>query len=360
MNNRKYLRCPIILMVFFVFPMSLLHSQTISFSGFVIDAVTHQPVSQAVVTLLETGRQKNTDNKGQFHFEQLTAGPYTFSVRHIAFAGIERRIFLSPDNLDTVIVEMQSAIFPSDEVIIRSSRTSSDITNTSYPFNVITGEQLSNIPCVTISDALSRDPGIALVRDGTWETAISIRGMSRSNIVSLVDNTRIETANDIAGALSLINNNDLERVETIKTPGSVLYGTGALGGVLHFVTKRASFTDIFRLNTELSSGVTGVNGGRSHYAALTGSSERFAARVSGGYRTAGNTDTPHGILPNSQYTDFSLSGSLGIKTIDEQSLFLSYQRSQADDTGIPGKFSIRSDCCGPICSRTTRAFKRRI
>jgi len=98
------------------------------------------------VTLRETGRQKNTDNKGQFHFEQLTAGLYTFSVRHIAFAGIERRIFLSPDDLDTVIVEMHSAIFPSDEVIIRSSRTSSDIKNTSYPLNVLTGEQLSNIP----------------------------------------------------------------------------------------------------------------------------------------------------------------------------------------------------------------------
>jgi hemoglobin/transferrin/lactoferrin receptor protein len=200
----------------------------------------------------------------------------------------------------------------------------------------MTGEQLLKTLYVTVSDALSRDPGIALVRDGMWETAISIRGMSRSNIVSLVDNTRIETANDIAGALSLININDLERVETIKSPGSVLYGTGALGGVLHFVTKRTSFTDIFQMNTELSSGLTSVDGGVSHYIALEGSSDRFAARVSGGYRTAGNTTTPDGVLPNSQYTDFSLSGSLGIKTIDEQSLFVSYQRSQADNTGIPG------------------------
>jgi hemoglobin/transferrin/lactoferrin receptor protein len=334
MIKRIYLCWWIFISFLLVFPMLLSHSQTISLSGFVVDAATHQPVSQAIVVLLETGKQKTTDDKGQFLFEQLTAGRYTFSVRHIAYAGIERRIFLNDP--DTVFIEMHSAIFPSDEVIIRSTRNSSSIKNSSYPLNILTVEQLLNAPYVTISDALSRDPGISLVRDGTWETAISIRGMSRSNIISMVDNTRIETANDIAGTLSLININDLERVETIKTPGSVLYGTGAIGGVLHFVTKRALFTDNSRINAELSSGFTSVDKGQSHYIALEGSSDRLSARVSGGYRNAGNTSTPDGILPNSQYTDFSLSGSLGIKTINEQSLFLSYQRSQADDTGIPG------------------------
>jgi outer membrane receptor protein involved in Fe transport len=336
MNKRMNIRCLNFFVFLFIFPMLFSQSQTISLSGFVVDAVTHQPVSQAIVVLLETGNQKTTDDKGQFLFEQLTKGWYTFSVRHIAFANIERRIFLSPVDRDTIIIEMHSAIFPSDEVIIRSTRTSSTLRNSSYPLAILTSGQLLNTPYVTASDALSRDPGITLVRDGTWETAISIRGMSRSNIISMVDNTRIETANDIAGALSLINNNDLERIETIKTPGSVLYGIGALGGVLHLVTKRSSFTDIFQMNAELSSGFTSVDGGRSHFIALEGSSDRFAARVSGGYRTAGNTATPDGVLPNSQYTDFSLSGSLGIKTFNEQSLFLSYQRSQADDTGIPG------------------------
>ena len=77
----------------FIFPMLFSQSQTISLSGFVVDAVTHQPVSQAIVVMLETGNQKTTDDKGEFLFEQLTRGWYTFSVRHIAFADIERRIF---------------------------------------------------------------------------------------------------------------------------------------------------------------------------------------------------------------------------------------------------------------------------
>jgi hemoglobin/transferrin/lactoferrin receptor protein len=312
------------------------NSQTRPFSGYVLEIATHQPISHAIVLLKETGQQESTNDEGHFNFEPLPVGKYTLSIHHIAYARIERRITLSFSDPDTLIVEMHSALFPSDEVIIRSTRTSSNIKNTPYPVDVLVDEQLMESPNLTISEALHHDPGIVLVRDGTWETAVSIRGMSPKNIVSLVDNTRIETASDIAGSLSLININDLERVEILKSPGSVLFGTGALGGVLHLVTKRASFSDQLQMNAEWSSGLTGVDDGISHYLALERSSDIVAMRISGGYRKAGNTATPNGILLNSHYKDFSLNGSIGIKTIGNQSLFISYQRSQAEDTGIPG------------------------
>ncbi|MBN1397712.1 MAG: TonB-dependent receptor [Bacteroidetes bacterium] len=313
-----------------------IYSQDANLAGKVIDAATRHPISRALIVLMETGQQKNSDDNGRFIFDRLGPGRFSISVRHIAFAGIERTIILTPGMNDTIIIEMHPAIFPSDEVIIRSTRTYSSVKNNLFPLNTVSSEQLSITRAATISEALTKDPGISLVRDGIWETAVSIRGMSRSNIISLIDNARIETANDIAGALSLLNANDLERVETIKTSGSVLYGTGALGGVVHFVTKRPSFTDVLRINADLTSGLTGVDGGISHHLALEGSSNLFAARISGGYRTAGNTSTPGGMLANSHYNDFSILGTVGIKTVGEQALFLSYQRSQADDTGIPG------------------------
>jgi hemoglobin/transferrin/lactoferrin receptor protein len=336
MTHRKYLLRFGSFVISFAVLISLSNSQTRSFSGYVFEIATHQSISHAIVLLKETGQQQSTNDEGYFHFEHLEVGQYTLSIHQIAYARIERRITLSFDDRDTLMFEMHSALFPSDEVIIHSIRTSSNSTNTPYPVNINVGDQLLKASSLTVSEAISHDPGIVLVRDGTWETAVSIRGMSPKNIISLVDNTRIETSTDIAGALSLININDLERVETLKSPGSVLYGTGALGGVLHLVTKRASFSDQMQMNAEWSSGLTGVDDGVSHYLALERSSDILAMRISGGYRKAGNTATPNGILPNSQYQDFSLNGSVGIKTIGSQTLFLSYQRSQAEDTGIPG------------------------
>jgi outer membrane receptor protein involved in Fe transport len=46
--------------------------------------------------------------------------------------------------------------------------------------------------------------------------------------------------------------------------------------------------------------------------------------------------TPAGEIPNSQYHDFNINGSLGVRTFGNQSVFFSYQRSQAENTGIPG------------------------
>ena len=333
--NKLFLRISVFTILFTIH-LSFSLSQTFSLSGQVVDAATHQPVAQAIVELLEIGTRKSTDDEGRFQYERLSSGHYTLSVRHIAYADAERFIVLPLSQNDSIIINLRPALYKSDEVVIRSTRTSSAMNNTPYPVDIEMSDQLTQSSNVTVSDALSKVPGIALVRDGIWETAISIRGMSRSDIVSLIDNTRIETANDIAGALSLINMNDLERVETLKSPGSVLYGTGTLGGVLHFVTKRPSFTDQFQSKAEVTSNVSSVDGGLSNFAAMQCSSDKFALRLSGGDRNAGNTMTPDGILPNSQYHDFSLTGSLGIKTIDEQSLFLTYQRSQAENTGIPG------------------------
>ena len=322
--------------VLFVLNASLSLSQSLSVTGKVVDAATRQPVAQAIIEIRETGQRKTTDNEGRFRYEQLTAGRYTLSVRHLAYANTEHRIVLPIEHNDSILIFVHPTLFKSDEVVVQSTRTSSAMSTTPYPVDIEMSDRFTQFSSTTISDALHKVPGIALVRDGIWETALSIRGMSRSNIVSLIDNVRIETANDIAGALSLININDLERVELLKSSSSVLYGTGALGGVLHLVTKRPSFTDEFQVGAELTSTASSVNGGVSHFAAVQCSSTQYAMRISGGYRNAGNTSTPDGVLPNSQYHDFSLTGSLGIKTVDEQALFISYQRSQAEDTGIPG------------------------
>ena len=148
------------------------------------------------------------------------------------------------------IIDLQPALLQSGEVVVRSTRTSSAAQGIPYPLNVETNEQLVQQSSITVSDALKDSPGIALARDGSWETDVSIRGMGRSKIVTMIDNTRIETATDILGALSLIDLHDIDRVEIVKSPGSVLYGTDAFGGVLNLITKRNSFTDQPQMNAE--------------------------------------------------------------------------------------------------------------
>ncbi len=326
--------------ILFLSTQSTAHS--ISIKGKIVDATTQLPVSAAQIMLRETGETKKSDERGYFQFQIKNNGSYTISISHFAFATIERIITIDFNANDTIEIALQSKIFQSDGIIVQSTRLQTTQETTPFPASILSSNELVRKNSMTISDVLGNSPGLSIVRDGAWETAISIRGMSRSNIVMLIDNSRIETANDIAGALSLFNSYDLEKVETIRSSGAALYGSGAIGGIVHLMSKHASFSDEFQMNSQLNSDYSSVNNYQSQHIAIEGSSEQFASRFSGGFRNADNTMTPAGEISNSQFTDFTLNGSIGLKMFENQTLNLSYQRSQAENTGISGGSPISS------------------
>jgi outer membrane receptor protein involved in Fe transport len=340
MNKWKYFHRIKFFVFLFGAPISLSHSQTVSLFGSVVDAATHQPVSQAIVVLLEIRQQTSTDENGRFHFDQLGAGRYTLAVRHIAFAAIEHRISLSSADRDTLVIELQSAIIPSQEVIVRSTRTADYLKNTPYPLTIVTNDRLVENSNITVSDALSREPGIALVRDGMWETLISIRGMTRYNIVMMIDNTRIETANDHAAALSLLNPFDIDRIEVVKGASSALAGTGAFGGVVSIITKSPSFSDKPYMDGESMVRYESVNNSHAEYLALEDGSDIYRFRTSGMFRKADNYSSPSGTVPNSYFGDWDFSADAGVKLFGKHSFDFVYQRSQTDGAGIPGGSSL--------------------
>jgi hemoglobin/transferrin/lactoferrin receptor protein len=322
--------------ILFIVQVSFSFSQTISFFGRVIDAATRQPIVQAIVSLHESHQQVSTNDEGYFDFKHLKNGQYTLSIHHIAYASIDRRMTRISAQNDTLIIEMQSALLPSKEVIVRSTRTALDSKKTPYPIEVVADDRLIDNPALTVSDALSRIPGIALVRDGMWQTAVSIRGMSRSNIVMEVDNTRIETANVQAAALSLVNPYDLERIEVVKGSNSTLQGTGAFGGIVHMISKIPSFSDQPHVVGEAMTRYESVNTMSANYVALESGSEILRMRVSGMYRKADNYSAPGGEVPNSQFMDFGFSAMAGIKLFDSHFLNFTYQRFQAENAGMQG------------------------
>jgi outer membrane receptor protein involved in Fe transport len=311
-----------------------------SLFGSVVDAAAHQPISHAIVVLLEIRQQTSTDENGHFHFDQLGAGRYTLTVRHIAFAAIEHRLSLSSVDRDTLVIELQSVLIPSQEVIVRSTRTADYLKNTPYPLTIVTNDRLIENSNITISDALSREPGIALVRDGMWETLISIRGMTRYNVVMMIDNTRIETANDHAAALSLLNPFDIDRIEVVKGATSALAGTGAFGGVVSIITKSPSFSNKAYMDGESMVRYESVNNSHAEYLALEGGSDIYRFRTSGMFRKANNYSSPTGTVPNSYFGDWDFSADAGVKLFGKHSFDFVYQRSQTDNAGIPGGSSL--------------------
>jgi len=295
-----------------------------------------EAIAGAIVFVHETGDRMVSDSAGMCVLGRLREGAYTLMVHHIGFRDVEIRIVIGPETPDSVSIRMQASPFRTGEVLARSTLTDASISSTPFPMEIQQADKLSSLRPVSVPDVASTAPGVALARDGSWETSIVIRGLDQAHVVSTIDGVRIESATDLAGVLSLMNLNDIDRIETIKTSGSVMYGTGAIGGVLAVTTKKPAFSDQARFHGEEVTGASSVDNGVSQYVAIDGESQSVAARVSGGFRRAGNTRTPSGILQNSQYHDFDLSGTLLVRSVGTQMLELSYQRAQAEDAGIPG------------------------
>ena len=104
--------------------------------------------------------------------------------------------------------------------------------------SVITGEKLRREGITTVLDALRRVPGLAVVQTGSYGgvTSLFIRGGESKYAKVLIDGVPV---NDAGGAFdfSALSTDNLERIEIVRGPASVLYGSDAMAGVVQLFTR---------------------------------------------------------------------------------------------------------------------------
>jgi len=179
-------------------------------------------------------------------------------------------------------------------------------------------------------------PGLTVVKDSPWGTAVSVRGIGKQNLVYLIDGSRIETSTNHSGGLSLFNMYDIQNIEVVKGGLSSLYGTGATGGVINIISKQISNSDNFFFNGEVTSEYANVNNKLGNNLLLRAGDKYWSVKLSGSFRNANDTQTPSGKLANSSFHDKSLSLLAAVYPMKNLSLKINYQNFKAWDVGIPG------------------------
>jgi hemoglobin/transferrin/lactoferrin receptor protein len=222
------------------------------------------------------------------------------------------------------------------EVVVSSLRMDRKIRELPTSLSVTGAYDYQRQSSLTLSNVLSTEPGIAMGSDGVWATNINIRGLGESRLVTLIDGNRVETATDLTASLSMVDINDIERVEVIKGAQSSLYGTGAMGGIINIITKDGHFVKKSYLSGNIISGFASVNNLFTNHAAITTGAEKWYFRLSGTYSKADDIQTPEGILPNSQFTTNNIAAKIGIKPLANHLFKMQFQRNWSTDVGIPG------------------------
>ncbi len=303
--------------------------------GTVKDKSTGEPVYNAEIYLKDLSFGTTTDKNGRFSLQGMAPGKHTIIVSCLGYASITRDLTVT-DFPFTLEIEIVPASVNLGEVLVTSPKYSATIKDVAIPLEVLNHNNFDTKVYSTAPDALNYLPGISLTRDGTWATDLSLRGFSGSDIVLLIDGNRVETATEISARMALIDFNDIERVEIIKGSSSSLYGSGALGGIVNFITKSAAPSSGFYLNGSISSSYNSVNKGGNGFLTLSTGMSNWYLKLSGSLRGASDVETPEGTLNNSRFHDNNINATAGIFLGDHHELKLNYGLFSAYDVGLPG------------------------
>lgn len=131
-----------------------------------------------------------------------------------------------------------------DPLIVTASRSDQEVGDTTYSATVLDADFLRDNTRRTLPDALQYTPGVLVQKTAHGHGSPIIRGFTGRQNLLLVDGVRINNSTFRSGPVQYWNTVDplsIERFELIRSQGSVLYGSDAVGGTLNAFTKSSDF-----------------------------------------------------------------------------------------------------------------------
>lgn len=193
-------------------------------------------------------------------------------------------------------------------VQVTASRVEKELLEVPMAVSVVTAEDIKKSPARTVGELLRDVPGVQVMNSGAQGIKrVSIRGEEPNRVLILIDGQKVAENKSMDGAALLIDPASVERVEVIKGPASVLYGSEAMGGVINIITRKGGDKPI---QGEAAVGYNGSTGGFDESLSLFGGMNGFKYRVTGTNTWQHNLQTPAGETPNSEFRQWSGSAFL--------------------------------------------------
>ncbi|MEY4930771.1 MAG: hypothetical protein RI909_1495, partial [Bacteroidota bacterium] len=210
--------------------------------GTIVDQKTNLPIPDVHIQWVNSSWGAVTDSEGKF---QLTVLPGARSIR-ISAIGFSTREIKIEGTADSLRIGLESsAIMLNQNVVVTAKRQEELSTEVAQSVTVVPHEQLLQNAPRTTPEALMNQTGIWVQKTNHGGGSPIIRGLVGNQVLLLVDGIRLNNSTYRYGPNQYLNTIDpglVERIEAIRGSGSVLYGSDALGGVVHVISKTPSFS----------------------------------------------------------------------------------------------------------------------
>ena len=185
-------------------------------------------------------------------------------------------------------------------VVVSASKVPKPAGSLTQPVTVLLGEELRARGVTRVSDALREVPGAALVQSGSYGavTSLFLRGGESRYTKVLIDGVPVNAPGGYFDFSHLTTDN-IDRIEIVRGPASVLYGADAVSGIVQIFTRKGGD----------SRASVGLRGGTYHSLDIDGDAQ--GSTPLGGFSMGAAHHSTNGILPfNNQYRNGTLSSAL--------------------------------------------------
>lgn len=158
--------------------------------------------------------------------------PVVVKIGYLGYATITDTFNISAQKTYTMQLEAGKL----NDVIVTGQYSPTSTASSVYEVKVLNAQTIKNKGAVNLQDALSNELNISQSADPVFGSGISINGISGEGVKVMIDGVPVVGRLEGKIDLSQINLNNIERVEVVEGPLSVMYGTDAMGGVINLIT----------------------------------------------------------------------------------------------------------------------------
>lgn len=234
-----------------------------------------------------------------------------------------------------------------DSITVTANRDATPLREIGSSIIVITQQEIENSPATNVADLLEEQAGINVVKTGNAgnTTSLFLRGANAHHTLVILDGIELNDPSSPNGAFDFahLNLDNIQRIEILSGPQSVLYGSDAIGGVVQIFTKRGSGRSKVALESSFGSYNTfneSVN--------FSGSENKFDYALSLGRKDTDGISSAVAGNEKDGYNNTDFSSQLGYMLTENTQLTASgrYTESEVDIDQTSGVFddpNYRSD-----------------
>jgi iron complex outermembrane receptor protein len=280
-----------------------------------------QPLTKVSIALKNTNEGALSNQEGHFRITGLKEGRYTLSVSAVGFGKMEKSVQVTADEPTRVDIVLNAVIDQLDEVVVTASRRPEDISEVPSAVTIVSQRQIQEQVAMNadITNVLQYTvPGLGVATGRTSNTGQTLRGRQ---VLVLVDGIPQSTPLRNGGRdLRTIDPSAIDRIEVIKGATSI-YGNGADGGIINYITKRPTGNQTFSGQTRagFTSGLTSTNQETLGYRLsqqFSGRTDKFDYVVNGTYERTGLIRDAEGLAVSPFYSigemnNYNVLGKVG-------------------------------------------------